>query len=99
MALGTAAGVSLAYILLPMAFVIWLAFFAEEIPSFPPEGYSLKWFRAIPGDHRFVNGFLLSLEVAVIATAIALILGVPVAGCLVRTRFRSRAAATDPHLP
>ena len=49
MALGTAAGVSLAYILLPMVFVIWLAFFAQEIPSFPPEGYSLKWFRAVPG--------------------------------------------------
>jgi len=39
MALRAAAGVSLAYILLPMFFVIWLAFFAQEIPSFPPEGY------------------------------------------------------------
>ena len=56
MALRTAAGVSLAYILLPMFFVIWLAFFAQEIPSFPPEGYSLKWFRAVPGNDRFVNG-------------------------------------------
>jgi putative spermidine/putrescine transport system permease protein len=28
MARGTAAGLSLAYILLPMVFVIWLAFFA-----------------------------------------------------------------------
>jgi len=68
MALGTAAGVSLAYILLPMFFVVWLAFFAQEIPSFPPEGYSLKWFRAVPGNDRFVKGFLLSLQVAVLAT-------------------------------
>ena len=68
MALGTAAGVSLAYILLPMVFVIWLAFFAQEIPSFPPEGYSLNWFRAIPDNDRFVAGFLLSLQVAVLAT-------------------------------
>ena len=29
----------------------------------PPEGYSLKWFRAVPGNDRFVNGFLLSLQV------------------------------------
>ena len=56
MALGTAAGLSLAYILLPMVFVIWLAFFAQEIPSFPPEGYSLRWFRAIAGnDSRTVS--------------------------------------------
>src|SRR6202012_4599251 len=75
-ALRTAAGMSLAYILLPMFFVIWLAFFRQEIPSFPPEGYSLKWFRAIPGNERFVSGFLLSLQVAVIATGIGLALGV-----------------------
>ena len=95
MALRTAAGVSLAYILLPMFFVIWLAFFAQEIPSFPPEGYSLKWFRAIPGNDRFVNGFLLSLQVAVVATSIGLAIGVPAAVCLVRGRFGGREAVNN----
>src|ERR1700722_11070764 len=92
MALRTAASVSLAYILLPMFFVIWLAFFAQEIPSFPPEGYSLKWFRAIPGNDRFVSGFLLSLQVAIVATSIGLAIGVPAAVCLVRGRFIGREA-------
>ena len=55
-----------------MFFVVWLAFFAQEIPSFPPEGYSLKWFRAIPENDRFVSGFLLSLQIAVVATSIGL---------------------------
>src|SRR5258706_223635 len=95
MALGTAAGVSLAYILLPMFFVIWLAFFGQEIPSFPPEGYSLKWFRAIPGNERFVTGFLLSLQVAVIGTSIGLAIGVPAAVCLVRGRFTGREAVNN----
>src|SRR5438128_1322445 len=95
MALGTAAGVSLAYILLPMFFVIWLAFFAQEIPSFPPEGYSLKWFRAVPGNDRFVKGFLLSLQVAVVATSIGLAIGVPAAVCLVRGRFAGREAINN----
>src|SRR6202051_374542 len=95
MALRAAAGVSLAYILLPMFFVIWLAFFAQEIPSFPPEGYSLKWFRAVPGNDRFVTGFLLSLEVAVVAAASGLIIGVPAALCLVRGRFIGREAANN----
>ena len=87
MALRTAAGLSLAYILVPMFFVVWLAFFAQEIPSFPPEGYSLKWFRLVPGNDRFVSGFLLSLQVALLATAIGLAIGVPAAVCLVRGRF------------
>src|SRR5260370_23153318 len=95
MALRAAAGVSLAYILLPMFFVIWLAFFAQEIPSFPPEGYSLKWFRAIPGNDRFVTGFLLSLQVALVATSIGLAIGVPAAVCLVRGRFVGREAVNN----
>jgi putative spermidine/putrescine transport system permease protein len=95
MALRGAAGVSLAYILLPMFFVIWLAFFAQEIPSFPPEGYSLKWFRAIAGNDRFITGFLLSLQVAVVAASIGLTIGVPAAVCLVRGSFRGREAVTS----
>ena len=94
-ALGAAAGVSLLYILLPMVFVVWLAFFAQEIPSFPPEGYSLKWFRAIPDNDRFTSGFLLSLEIAVVATAIGLAVGIPAAVCLVRGRFVGREAVNN----
>jgi putative spermidine/putrescine transport system permease protein len=90
LALRAVAGLSLAYILLPIVFVIWLAFFAQEIPSFPPEGYSLKWFRAIPGDDRFVSGFLLSLQIAVVATSIGLALGIPAAVAIARARFAGR---------
>ncbi len=78
------------YMLLPLVFVIWLSFFRQEIPSFPPEGYSLRWFAAIPGNDRFVDGFVLSLEVAVSATAIGLLLGVPAAFCVSRYRFFAR---------
>jgi putative spermidine/putrescine transport system permease protein len=91
-ALRAAAGVSLAYVLLPLVFVTWLAFFAQEIPSFPPEGYSLKWFRAIPDNDRFVSGFVLSLQVSIVATLIGLAMGVPAALCLVRMRFPGREA-------
>jgi putative spermidine/putrescine transport system permease protein len=94
-ALRAAATVSLAYILVPLVFVTWLAFFVQEIPSFPPEGYSLKWFRAIPDNDRFISGFLLSLEVALVATAIGLAVGVPAAVCLVRGRFTGREAVNN----
>ena len=85
LALDAAALVSLGFILLPLVFVTWLAFFAQEIPSFPPEGYTLHWFSAIlDAEGRFVDGFSLSLEVGVVATAIGLALGVPAALGLVR---------------
>ena len=95
LALKGAAGVSLAYILTPLFFVTWLAFFKQEIPSFPPEGYSLKWFAAIPGNDRFLSGFLLSLQVGVTATLIGLLVGVPAALCLSRFRFRGREVANS----
>ena len=46
--LNGAAAIALGFILLPLALVTWLAFFRQEIPSFPPEGYSLQWFTAVP---------------------------------------------------
>ena len=86
-ALNAAAGLSLLYILLPLIFVTWLAFFRQEIPSFPPEGYSLKWFSAAANNQPFINGFLLSLQVGVSATLIGLLLGVPASLALVRHRI------------
>jgi len=94
-ALRGAAAITLAYILTPLVFVAWLAFFRQEIPSFPPEGYSLQWFKAIADNDRFVSGFLLSLEVALIATGIGLCLGVPAAFCLARLRFKGREALSS----
>jgi putative spermidine/putrescine transport system permease protein len=88
--LNGAAGVTILYILTPLIFVTWLSFFRQEIPSFPPEGYSLRWYAAIAQNARFVDGFLLSLRLGVAAMAIGLAVGVPAALCLARYRFTGR---------
>ena len=87
-----AAAFTMLYILTPLIFVTWLSFFWQEIPSFPPEGYSLRWYKAIATNDRFVSGFLLSLELGVIATVIGLTVGVPAALCLSRFTFTGREA-------
>ena len=89
-ALKAAASLALAYILTPLFFVVWLSFFYQEIPSFPPDGYSLRWYSAIWTNDRFLDGFLLSIIVGVIATAIGVALGVPAALAIVRFRFGGR---------
>jgi putative spermidine/putrescine transport system permease protein len=86
-ALNGAAALSLGFILLPLIFVTWLAFFRQEIPSFPPEGYSLKWFAGAANNKSFIDGFTLSVQVAVAATLIGLLLGVPASLALVRHRI------------
>jgi putative spermidine/putrescine transport system permease protein len=75
---------ALGFILLPIVFVIWLSFFAQEIPSFPPQDYSLRWFGAVFEHRQFVQGFITSLQVGMTATVIGLALGVPAALVLAR---------------
>src|SRR5258706_5801697 len=94
-ALNGAAGVSLGFILLPLIFVTWLAFFRQEIPSFPPEGYSLQWFGAILGNRSFVSGFILSMQVGVVAWLKGRALGLPASLMLGRRKFGGRAALSQ----
>lgn len=94
-ALNGAAALALFFILLPLLLVTWLAFFRQEIPSFPPEGYSLKWFAAVPINKPFVNGFILSFQVGVTATLIGLALAVPASLAIARRRFRGRGIASS----
>src|SRR5438477_9143595 len=93
--LNGSAGLALGFILLPLVLVTWLAFFRQEIPSFPPEGYSLQWFAAVPVNKPFVNGFILSFEVGITATIIGLALAVPASLAIARRRFRGRSAANS----
>lgn len=94
LALDGAALLSLGFILVPLVFVTWLAFFKQEIPSFPPEGYTLHWFAAILTQKAIISGFLMSFEVGIAAMLIGLALGVPAALGLVRYAFRGRGAAS-----
>src|SRR3954463_12653997 len=92
--LNGAAALGLGFILLPLLLVTWLAFFRQEIPSFPPEGYSLQWFGAVLNNKSFVGGFILSAQVGVAATLIGLALAVPASLAIARRRFRARGAVS-----
>jgi putative spermidine/putrescine transport system permease protein len=93
--LNGAAAIALGYILLPLIFVTWLAFFQQEIPSFPPEGYSLRWFSAILDQRKFVDGFAMSFQVGVLATLSGLALGVPAALGMSRHQFAFRVPLSN----
>ena len=89
-ALSLATLVCFAVMLLPILFVGWLSFFSNEILSFPAEGYTLRWFRALWLQPQFADGFVTSMEVAVIAMLGGLALGIPASLALVRSNLRLR---------
>ena len=89
-AYGGASLLIMAFILMPLASIVWVSFFANRILGFPATGYTLNWYVRAWGIDAFREGFLTSVEVACFATAASLALGVPASLALVRHRFRGR---------
>jgi len=91
--LGAAAG--LLFLHLPLAFIFLYAFTTEEKSyQFPPPGFTLKWF-AVAWDRPDIWQALgLSIRVASVATALAIVLGTLAAAAMARYRFFGREAAS-----
>jgi hypothetical protein len=84
-ALLAAAAFGYAVILTPILFVCWRSFFSNEIVTFPPQGYTLRWFAHIFDQSNFVSGFITSLQVGIVAgprQRIKLQCGDTIGGCL-----------------
>jgi len=76
------------YLLLPLILVIWMSFFANEVPYVPPQGYGLRWYGIALNNRQFSDSFVFSLSVALIATALGLAVSVPATIALRRSRSR-----------
>jgi putative spermidine/putrescine transport system permease protein len=85
-------GTVFAIVLLPMLAVIWLSFFDQEVVSFPPDGYTWKWYVNAWDKRQFARGFVNSLEIALVAAGIGVTCGTAAAYALVRGRFPGRDA-------
>lgn len=81
-----------AFMLSPVIFCIWISFYAQEIASFPPDGYSLRWYAVALERPEFARGFMTSLKVALIATLIGVSFGTAAALAVARGRFPGREA-------
>lgn len=76
----------------PVVFVVWVAFFENEIITFPPSGYTVRWFGNAMREGAFVSGFLTSIQVSLVAMVAGLAAGIPAALAVVRGTFRGRDA-------
>lgn len=86
-----AAAGGLLFLHLPILLIFLYAFTTDERTyQFPPPGYTLRWFEVTWNRADVWPPLYLSLEVAAIATAIALVLGSLAAGALSRARFFGR---------
>lgn len=88
-ALALASIVALLFLVLPMAVVVLLAFSDGSYLSFPPPGYSLRWFASYIADPAWRDSTLFSLAVSAAAAALATALGTAASFPLVRAHMRA----------
>lgn len=74
----------------PIIVVIFASFSPTAYLKFPPEEFSLKWYKNIFNTYGFVEGFINSMVLASIATIVDIILGISASLCIVRYNFRGK---------
>lgn len=87
----TGSGVFL-FIYLPLAVVVLYAFHDANIVAWPFRPFTLRWFNALAHDRGMIDAAVASLKLAVLATLLALGVGVPGAFVLDRLQFPGKAA-------
>jgi putative spermidine/putrescine transport system permease protein len=83
-------GLVLLFIHVPLALVVLNSFNVSRTFEWPPPGFTTQWWSAAVESAGARNAIVVSLEVALLATALALVLGTMAALALQRVRFYGR---------
>ena len=87
--------VGLLFLHIPLLLIILYAFTTEDKSyQFPPPGYTLKWFEIVLNRQDIWNAVSLSMQIAIISTFLAIILGTLAAGALYKTSFFGKSSIT-----
>jgi putative spermidine/putrescine transport system permease protein len=80
------------FLLLPILFIVALSFGSSQWLIFPPPGWTLRWYRELFADPRWLGAILTSAKVAVLVTIASVGLGLLASFGLVRGSFKGREA-------
>lgn len=86
--------VVLVYIFLfaPLFVIAMTSIGTDNYIAFPPKGFTLKWFINIFKSESFMSSMATSFTISIVATLVALIIGIPAAYGLSRSKFKGVAA-------
>jgi putative spermidine/putrescine transport system permease protein len=93
-ALGLAAGAVMLFLYIPIAIILLYAFNADRAQTWPIETFTTHWFGDALANASVRQALVLSLQAALGATAIALLLGTLAAVAVHRLRFFGREAVS-----
>lgn len=81
-------GLVLAFLMLPLLVIVPISFSSARFLSFPPPGFSLRWYQEFFGNPAWMQATKVSLTVAVLTMLIATPLGVAAAYAIANARSR-----------
>jgi putative spermidine/putrescine transport system permease protein len=91
--LKAAVGLAILFLWFPLVLIVLYAFTTDDVvPTFPPPGLTTKWFGIARDNPEIWDAMWLSVRVALLATAVSLVLGSMVAAAVARSRFFGREA-------
>ena len=93
-ALRAAAVAVLAFVYAPLALVLVNSFSSSATFAWPPPGFTLRWWQVAAGSAGVRAAVVTSVQVALLASAIAVVLGTLAALALVRYSFFGREAVS-----
>jgi putative spermidine/putrescine transport system permease protein len=88
--LGSWSMVAFAFLLLPLLAVVLISFSNQSYLTLPPQGFSLRWYRALFSDPSWASSAWLSLRVALLTTVFATVSGLLASVVLARNSFRGK---------
>ena len=88
-----AAGLVMIFLLAPLVVIVIASFTPTAIITFPPQGFSLKWYANIfHSSTHFMDGLVNSLKLGLLATVLDVFLGVTAALSVCRYDFKGKNA-------
>jgi len=78
------------FLLLPIVFIAALSFGDSQWLLFPPPGWTLRWYRDLLADPRWLEAAWTSARIAIAVTVLSVVLGLFASLALTRENFRGR---------
>ncbi|MBJ7403731.1 MAG: ABC transporter permease subunit [Bradyrhizobium sp.] len=88
---GLMGGLVIAILILPIIVVMIISFSSASYLTFPPPGFSLRWYEQFFSDSNWMRAFWTSLVVAAMSAGIAIVLGASAALGIVRSSIRGKS--------
>lgn len=85
------AGAVIATLILPILVVMVISFSSASFLTFPPPGFSLRWYEKFFSDPNWMDAFWHSAVIAAVSAVISVVLGASAAMGIVRSEIRGKS--------